>query len=176
MILFFIRHAQSENNALLNATQSRSGRLDDPALTSIGKKQASLLAEFLEKGNPAGGYGMLDAGENGFGITHLYTSLMLRAVETALRVGNCLNLRPVGSELLHESGGVYLGDETKGDVIPTLGKSASFFRQYFPELQLPPELLREGWWGGRPFEILEQRRHSGRKVTRVYAGKAWRHI
>ncbi len=49
MKLFFIRHGQSENNALWAETHSNLGRVSDPKLTSIGKKQIENAAQFLEK-------------------------------------------------------------------------------------------------------------------------------
>ena len=37
MRLYFIRHGQSENNALYTATGSDRERVDDPKLTEIGR-------------------------------------------------------------------------------------------------------------------------------------------
>ena len=47
MKLFFVRHGQSENNALWSDTQSNLNRVSDPQLTEIGRKQVEASAEFL---------------------------------------------------------------------------------------------------------------------------------
>jgi broad specificity phosphatase PhoE len=82
---------------------------------------------------------------------------MLRAVQTASAVGQCLNLHPIGLEMLHESGGVFLGDDTLGEVEPALGKSVEYFQSEYPEMVIPKDLNSEGWWGKRPYEVLAQR-------------------
>jgi len=79
MQLYFIRHAQSTNNELYESTGSSYGRNEDPELTELGIKQASALAEFLQTGNPNGGARKETASPKGFGLTHLYSSLMRRA-------------------------------------------------------------------------------------------------
>jgi 2,3-bisphosphoglycerate-dependent phosphoglycerate mutase len=48
MRIFFIRHGQSENNALWVRTQSHHGRVPDPDLTEIGKRQLAYTAQFLD--------------------------------------------------------------------------------------------------------------------------------
>ena len=50
----------------------------------------------------------------GFGITHLYTSLMLRAVTTASCVAEALDLPLHPWEDIHETGGLYLEDAATG--------------------------------------------------------------
>jgi 2,3-bisphosphoglycerate-dependent phosphoglycerate mutase len=79
MQLYYIRHAQSENNALWEATGSDEGRSSDPELTEIGKQQITCLAQFLKTGDPVLGNRRMDA-QNlaGFGLTHLYCSLMVQ--------------------------------------------------------------------------------------------------
>ncbi|HBG59948.1 MAG TPA: histidine phosphatase family protein, partial [Anaerolineaceae bacterium] len=54
MQLYYIRHAQSENNAILerNGYKSEEGRHADPQITTMGFEQAKLLAEFLARENP----------------------------------------------------------------------------------------------------------------------------
>ena len=84
MRLYFIRHGQSANNALWDASGSSIGRSEDPELTAIGHEQARLLANFIAamdgqtKKNGSSGEPKRDY----FGFTHLYTSLMVRSVAT----------------------------------------------------------------------------------------------
>ena len=113
MRLFYIRHGQSENNALWSETGTDSGRNEDPKLTETGHEQARLLAAFiLVKDNQA-----RTDGKNGepkrdfFCFTHLYTSLMVRSVGTATYLSRALGLPLVGWPEIHECGGIYLDGE-----------------------------------------------------------------
>jgi len=91
MQLYFIRHGQSANNALYDRTGSWSGRSHDPELTDIGKRQAEYLARFLRQANPGASTNGWDPHNvSGFDITHLYTSLMMRAVQTGSIVAEAL--------------------------------------------------------------------------------------
>ena len=49
MQLYFIRHGQSENNALWDRAGPREERCPDPELTDLGHEQARRLARFLAK-------------------------------------------------------------------------------------------------------------------------------
>ena len=52
MYLFYIRHGQSANNALYDATGGDDGRVMDPELTPVGVEQAARVAESLRCGQP----------------------------------------------------------------------------------------------------------------------------
>lgn len=138
MQLLFIRHGQSANNALWDATGASVGRSEDPELTDIGKQQATLLAQYLSQGG------------NRFGITHLYTSLMLRAVETAMPLAQALNIPLHAWEDMHETGGIYR-DNDEGEPIGLPGRTRAQFNAQFPELVLQDGRYEAGWWN-RPFE------------------------
>jgi 2,3-bisphosphoglycerate-dependent phosphoglycerate mutase len=142
MQLYFIRHGQSANNALWDATGASVGRSDDPELTAIGQQQAQLLAAFLAQGG------------NRFGITHLYTSLMIRSVETALAVGDALSLTVHSWEDIHETGGIFNEDD-EGNLIGLPGKNRAHFEAAYPALVLHDSLNAHGWWN-RPFEAFDQ--------------------
>lgn len=157
MQLYFIRHAQSENNAHWARTGSSAGRSEDPELTELGWQQAELVAEHLRTGSWVGGH-RCDTGEEiGFGITHLYTSLMVRAVMTGTEIAESLGLPLQAWEDIHEEGGIYLDDETTGSPLGLPGKSRAYFQDNFPHLLLPEDMNEAGWWGYRPFEDQEAR-------------------
>src|SRR5215216_1672565 len=154
MELYFIRHGQSANNA----HWSNPGYLEnpDPSLTEIGMQQACHISEFLKEAQT-----VVDPKEwniqnrFGFGLTHIYTSLMERAVHTAAPTARALGIPFAAWEEIHESGGIYGRDgELKDKGLP--GKSRSYFAENFPELTLPDHLNGTGWWNDRPWETEEE--------------------
>lgn len=160
MQLYFIRHAQSENNALWAQTGSDNGRVEDPDLTGLGLQQAQCLAEALREGGPKtptyhrpqpDG----EAASPGIGLTHLYTSLMLRSVRTGAILAAALDLPLLGWEELHERGGIYRRDPQTGEVQLLPGRDRRFFEQHFPGLALPEDLPEPGWWNFRAYETAE---------------------
>jgi 2,3-bisphosphoglycerate-dependent phosphoglycerate mutase len=150
MRFFFIRHGQSANNMLYAATGSNKRRDSDPELTDIGRQQVDFLAEYLSYEMP--------------GITHLYTSLMVRSVATGTVVAKRLSLPLVAWPDLHEEGGIYLSDE-HGIHIGQPGKNRAYFVEYYPELVLPDMLGVSGWWN-RAFETDDERPVRARSVLR----------
>lgn len=186
MQLYFIRHAQSTNNVLWDQTRQTLGRSSDPELSPAGERQAMYLARFLKEGNPDGA-----SGGGGFGLTHVYCSLMLRAVQTGSAIARTLGLPLVGLEDAHEEGGVYLTDDKTGERVGQSGYSRGYFREHFPELIWPEGLHEDGWWNYRPFEMAEARperahrllaalldRHGGRedRVALVSHGGFYNHF
>lgn len=156
MQLYFIRHAQSENNALWARTGSSEGRRPDPDVTEIGHQQAEILAQFLaenSRGVEPNGYDPQN--RHGFGITHLYTSLMRRAVMTGTYVAQALDLPLVAWEDIHERGGIFIHDEESGERQGLPGATRADLIDIFPALVLPEKLSEEGWWN-RPFEPNDQ--------------------
>lgn len=120
-------------------------------MTDLGRRQAELLARFLNRpGAPDGDLHNV----NGFGLTHLYCSLMLRAVETGTIIARELGLPLVAWKDLHEVGGIYLVDEESGQPVGLPGKGRLYFEQHYPNLILP-EGIEDGWWN-RPFEERDQ--------------------
>ena len=152
MQLYFVRHGQSSNNHLAATTGSEVGRSDDPVLTDAGEQQAHHAGRFLSQRNglpPHPNNDLQNLG--GFGITHLYCSLMVRAVHTASILGEALELKPVAWEDLHEVGGIYL-DTEPGIRTGQPGKNRAYFELHFPDMQLPAHLGADGWHAGRPYE------------------------
>ncbi len=157
MQLYFIRHAQSQNNALWIETGSSDGRMSDPELSEYGRDQAKLLAKYLSSAVPHIPQDQKGCQENsGFGITHVYSSLMVRALETASILAEPLKLTVNGWKDLHESGGVYEQNKETLERIGLPGNSRSFLLKRFPGLVLPESVDEKGWWN-RPFEEREER-------------------
>lgn len=155
MQVYFIRHAQSSNNALWVNTGSSLGRSDDPELTDLGWRQARIVADFV---NSTPGGAVQDPADiqnlNGLEITHLYSSLMTRALSTAHCIAEEIGLPVRGWVDLHECGGIYLDDEISGERVGLAGKTAKALAERFPLLQLPDGLPESGWWS-RPYENQE---------------------
>ena len=146
MTLYLIRHAQSANNARYERTGSGNGRVEDPELTELGTRQAKVLSDYLARNVDAGGE---------YRFTHLYCSLMVRAVATATAVSRTCNLQPVAWPEVHEQLGIFLADEQSGELVGRPGGSRSYFERHYPDLRLPESLNEHGWWN-RPVETEAQ--------------------
>ncbi len=169
MHLYIIRHAQSRNNASWLATGSSRYRDSDPELTEVGLQQREYLAKFL-KGMQVqfDALGRDPHNLTGFKITHLYCSLMVRSIQTALPVSKALGIPLVAWRDIHETGGIVSGDGENEPYVGLPGKPRSFFSEHYPELIIPDEFGEEGWWN-RPFEEIEERRERAKRVvTRLF--------
>lgn len=158
MQLYFIRHGQSENNA--HWGQGDFQEKSDPELTEIGTAQAARLAEFLGAHQKIKNLDDETKWNNqnqfGFGLTHLYTSLMVRAVATATAISKSTQLSLVAWPEIHETGGIFSrlpDDDLRG--LP--GKDRTYFETHYPALNLPDWLDEHGWWN-QPFEAQEMRK------------------
>ncbi|HZY43010.1 MAG TPA: histidine phosphatase family protein [Anaerolineae bacterium] len=157
MEFYFIRHGQSENNLLYDTTGASNGRRDDPELTVTGERQAALLAQYLRRADSVSTHQSPDRlNLAGFGITHLYTSLMVRAIATGTVVARALNIPLVAWQDLHETGGIFNEDPQTGARTGQPGKNRAELAARYPDLVLPVSLGAMGWWN-RPFEEREQR-------------------
>jgi len=153
MQLYFIRHGQSINNA--HWDEPNYIESPDPWLTEIGVEQAQLLSEFLEKNQAITEHKDWDPhNRRGFGITHIYASLMERAAHTASYTARKLSVPFEAWEEIHESGGIFGRDGEKKQIgLP--GKPRSWFEANIPEFKLPEHLDGSGWWRERPQETEE---------------------
>lgn len=163
---YFIRHGQSENNLLLATTGAENGRSCDPELTAAGREQAECLAECV-RARDAGGLstGWDDQNLGGYGFTHVYSSLMVRAVATGTILADGLGLPLQAWEEAHETGGIYLEDADSGERVGLAGKPRAFFEEHYPRLGLPAGLDGNGWWN-RPFEEEPERMERARRFVR----------
>ncbi|CAG1020835.1 Phosphoserine phosphatase 1 [Methylococcales bacterium] len=158
MLLYFVRHGQSQNNAIIARTGSRSGCVPDPDLTEVGYRQSTMLAEFLSQG----ALDLLSSEDAPFSsqshsLTHIYCSLMLRAVATGTIIAETLSLPLLTWVDLHEEGGIYSLDEIAGKPSGLPGANRSYLQAHYPCLSIPENLTDRGWWN-KPFESLEQRK------------------
>lgn len=169
MELYFIRHGQSINNANWNTADYQES--PDPILTETGHEQARLLAAFLKKNQVLSEDKEWNSQNRyGFGLTHVYTSLMERAVSTAAPIAQALDIPLIAWKEIHEEGGIFSrGDKSHVQGLP--GRTRSFFMENFQLLQLPEDLDETGWWN-RPFEAEEERQP---RADQVFAELLARH-
>lgn len=156
MQLYIIRHAQSVNNALWAENGTPDGRLPDPPLTDLGIRQAQRLAHYLSTASTDLAVGYENGhNRNQYQFTHLYSSLMLRAVQTGHTIAEALDMPLHTWESIHEWGGIFEFDTDSGEPRSLPGPNRQFFARRFNRLILPDDLGDEGWWN-RPFDPLEK--------------------
>ena len=155
MQLYFIRHGQSINNANWDNKEYKEN--PDPYLTEIGLEQAEHLARFLKsKEHITHPNEWNIQNQYGFGFSHIYTSLMERAVATGSPTARALSGVPFEAWVdIHEEGGIYAREKEENHK-GLSGHPRSFFERNFPELKLPKDYGESGWWN-RPFESEEER-------------------
>ena len=169
MELYFIRHGQSINNA--NWDKPDYEESPDPTLTENGHEQAHLLAEFLKKSQQITNEKAWNSQNRyGFGLTHIYTSLMERAAFTAAPIAQALDIPLMAWKEIHEEGGIYSRGD-KNNVVGLGGRPRSFFMQNFRTITLPDDLDETGWWN-RPFEAEDERQP---RADQVFAELLARH-
>lgn len=154
MQLYIIRHAQSVNNALWARTGNDIGRDPDPGLTDIGQTQAQHLADYLATHRAQTPADTWDPHNRlGYDFTHLYTSLMERAIATGHAIATALDMPLLAWEAIHEWGGIYQDDPASGQRMGQPGATGSYLATHYP--RLVANVGEEGWWN-RPYEPREQ--------------------
>ena len=152
MDLYLVRHGQSESNARWELNSEDRFHYPDPGLTEIGIQQAAAAGKFLARSNPDADTHQYDAANRkGYGITRIYSSLMLRAVQTATIISQSLELPVHGRTDPHEWGGIYDWEVETDTHTGLPGKDRAYFETHFPDLILPADFNHKGWWN-RPFE------------------------
>lgn len=156
MRIYLIRHGQSAGNVNYFKPDEKSCSAD-PELTDKGHQQAKLLGEHLShpQGEPVR-YPWLEPEERvpvGYGITHVYCSLMIRSILTAQYIAEACRLPLVAHLELFEMEGMYDYDDD-GNRIGEPGPGKDYFTEIFPNLQLPKNMNPDGWYD-RPFETDE---------------------
>jgi broad specificity phosphatase PhoE len=179
MELYFIRHAQSTNNALAHHRE----RVCDPPLTELGLRQAKVVAQHLTNGQTpeAAKSSSVEATRSnhrrGYSITRLYCSPMMRALQTAQPIGQALGIAPEIWVNIHEQGGIFLDHGEAGGIIGYSGKTRSEILSEFPNFQLPDDVTEGGWWNngyeewpachGRAIKVARQLREWGHNDERI---------
>jgi 2,3-bisphosphoglycerate-dependent phosphoglycerate mutase len=156
MKLFIIRHAESSNNRLaidLSYHDYMAQRSADPPITELGERQAQVLAEHLAhaispehyvEGSPNG-----DLKSNGYRLTHLYCSAMLRTMQTAQPIAQALGLTPHLWLDIHEHGGMFLGNPRTGEGLTVYpGLTRAEIGEKFPGYVIAEGVTDAGWWQG----------------------------
>lgn len=166
MRLFFVRHGQSENNALWLNTGSRTGRKSDPQITQIGRRQIEHTARFLDycltfesamQMDPSLAF---EAGD-----IYVYCSLMERSIQSGLIIAEQLNVALSAFPEIHESGGMYHYDDETDAPIGEVGNPKSYFEKQYPQLILPEDTQEYGWWN-REYETREERPQRAERVLK----------
>jgi len=157
MKLLFVRHGQSENNAIWADRQSREGRIADPSITEIGMQQMVYTAQFIDS------YLFSELTENASGAdrptfdrVYLFCSLMERSIQSAEIIAQRLKLPLLGHLDIHENGGLYEHDPVTDEPIGISGMSKKEFKKKYPKLVLPEGMNVSGWWN-RAYETREIR-------------------
>jgi 2,3-bisphosphoglycerate-dependent phosphoglycerate mutase len=153
MQLLIIRHAQSTNNYLADFVDGYDDYMEkrepEPPLTEIGQRQAQLIAEHLagaEHPEMAHEHTPNNASQ-GYAITQLYCSPMLRTLQTALPISQALKLQPEVWIDIHEHGGLFHGNPRNGNPVTNFsGMTRQEYLESFPGYNLPPEITDQGWW------------------------------
>ena len=165
MELYVIRHGQSANNAMAEGGR----RVCDPPLTEIGEAQADRLAGYLAA-DGGGADGIHPAGMQqncaGFLFDRIFSSPMLRAMQTAAPAGKAMGIRPEIWIDIHEEGGIWLDEGDGRGEVGYPGLTATEINSRFPEFLVPEAITDEGWWN-RPPEIKEAWRARARRVASV---------
>ena len=164
MQLYLIRHAQSENNVIIDEHikdyQDAQGlkiyenhRFSDAPLSEIGQQQAEKLGEFLVNSYLSSSNDKYQDRFkfNNFDFTHLFVSPMLRTMDTAKPFVDRVDLKPVIWENLHEQGGVWNIDRSTGQRIGFPGVTPEFIKIQYPDYIVQESMNPNGWWS-RPYE------------------------
>lgn len=144
MRLYLVRHGQSTNNALaisdLKQDEIELQRHHDPELTDIGVQQAVKVAEFLHTA-----VDMPHPMPEPFGLTKIYVSPMIRALNTAKPIAEATGINPVVWTDIYEIGGLFTSDGD-GKVTNFPGLTRSELTERYPNYVLPPEITENGWY------------------------------
>lgn len=167
MKLLFVRHGQSENNAIWADHQSREGRVADPLVTEIGTQQMVYSAQFID--SYLSGELLENTGSSQPAIDHVYLfcSLMERAIQSGEIIAQRLKLPLLGHLDIHENGGLYDHDPVTDEPVGIPGMSKADMKRKYHQLVQPEGMNGNGWWN-RGYEARELREgRAGRVITEL---------
>ena len=143
--IYFVRHAESENNALHKIVKSKKEymrlRSSDPSLSEIGQKQAEALKFKIAKELPTGSK------------ESLWVSPLHRTLLTAQPTARALNITPIVDSELFELYGCF--QQVDGTQVPFPGKTREEIQAEFPEYDASAVCI-DGWYAGKGFESHEE--------------------
>lgn len=152
MQVYFIRHGQSTNNVSWELRDAEGyDRVSDPPLTPLGMLQAQTLANFIASTHSNSADSLsVGAYRHQVKITHLYSSLMIRAIHTGTILSEMLGIPLVGLPEVHEIGGIYLETEADGktEISFEHGVTPAYLQENFPAFRLHQPIDEKGWWHG----------------------------
>lgn len=159
MRLIIIRHAQSANNAL----EDQSVRVAEPHLTEVGEQQAEYLAQALAES------GLRDPKlrDGARQFDRLFSSPMLRALQTAAPLSRTLELPVEVWVDIHECGGMWQDHGQHDGIIGYPGLTAAEMAAAFPGYIIPPQVTAAGWWNRGQEQAHECRARTARVVARL---------
>ena len=142
MTIFIVRHGEGFHNTPKALEYLRS-RGPDPVLTPRGVKQARYLGRYIRRHwHPTGSHW---PGHRGLSIDRIYSSPMLRCLQTAIAMRGRLDM-PIHVEPdLHECGGLDWRTES-GEVFSTTGITTSQLATLAPNLVTHERITEKGWW------------------------------
>ena len=166
MQLYLVRHGESANNQTARESGVINGgpnRVPDPPLTDLGVRQARQLGEWWASA-PLGTEAP----------THVYTSLPLRAIQTAGELAVGLGAQRVtGLVDWFEVGGVWETEPALGGVrVGRPGLTPDEMQARFAWLDVPAGLDPAGWYAPRGHE---PRTDAGARAQRAVQGLLARH-
>jgi len=156
MELYLVRHAQSYNNHVADATK----RQHDPPLTELGERQAYRVGHYLA--HEASKCPITrERPTDGFGLNRLYCSAHFRCLKTADYIARHTGLDPEIWVDVHEEMGIYLDGV---DVLP--GMTPAEIREQFPRVKVPDDMPVDGWWN-RPVEQKHEWEARAARVAKI---------
>lgn len=162
MKLLFVRHGQSENNAIWADQQSREGRVADPLITEMGTQQMVYTAQFID--SYLSGELLENQGSRPeFDRVFLFCSLMERSIQSGEIIAMRLNLPLLGHTDIHENGGLYTHDPVTDEPVGIPGLTKAELKKKYPKLVQPQDMNSSGWWN-RAYEARELREERANRV------------
>ena len=152
MRLYIIRHAHvayRHGVPLASVPPEEGSYLPDPALSEVGRRQAALLGEHLQK-RLTPGQQPLHGDRSGYAIARLFCSPMRRALQTAQPVAAALGLHPEIWLDLHELGGIRYDEGDGRGARGHSGLTRAEVDEQFPGYVIPPDFADDGWWNRPP--------------------------
>ena len=142
MNVIFVRHGEAWNN-LPNARELILEKGPDSYLTDRGRAQAQRVGAALAARRSTGAAGPWETERR---IEVVYSSLMIRAVQTGAAIADACDVPHIGVPILHEGGGLGISFEPsmRDRVFP--GADEALLQSLSPGIELSEPIAPTGWW------------------------------